>query len=1241
MPQSSGTNWTQKVQEQLDLSKGKKQLSLAARRVSYNKEIYHLIIGLGGTGCDAVLESKGYIDLTVRNAGERVAYLGIDTDMDAGKKKSSPETGEATFDNQEFCLLDSAGCKDIFAQRNIEKVRKHSPNYFTWVDTAIEPTGNNDGAQGTRQIGRLILHNNYRNIADRIEKAILKLITDHQANVNNCSLKIYVISGISGGTGSGTFFDMPYLLRAALEHASVGFAKSSISMFGYFFLPDVNERNGGDKSMLYSNGYAALQELDYAMRMSHYKDAFDIAFSTTDYVHVEDVMPFDRVHLLAATTASGTPVPNPYRHAMRAIAQNILSFVANENKQGSDFAVSSFYSNIDRMTTQVVTDLKVPHRYHEYLAIGSAQYELPIDDIMMYVASLLFDDMRTMYSNEPTGEEIDAAMEGLGWTLDGLLTAIRNGVQGAQMLPPASADDLLKGRFDWVNRGQNAYNSIVAQRNGNGLAGVVKNVYNSGVRQFRELTQLYFTDPDKGPVYVNHLIVHEGGILNRLAAFHEALQGYVSSTPQASQRLGELGSRYAAAKSRLAGLHTRKGLENIAAEVNQIGRQYYEECIRYGLAGLMADLIFQLRDHAQTRNERLFDVVVTVLSQLDSIFRNNANILTQGSLTQEGSTRRFSWDTLDVSSVSDVVRDKFSRISSGNVKNLISGFTNALWTEAEVWISDPKSYDPKAFVSDFIDRQFSQIASLSIEDIVTELLNNDPSHATTLQESINNSLMPRLIAESKPLFFEHPGLVFKVPAKELLLISVPNKCQNIYAAIQQYCADNNLVINGANTNCILQLSDINNRIYVQTVRVALPLSSYDIIWQAENEYAKRRAEHGIHLVHAVSDYAPEKKTWRDLCSLIPISVRPDGHTPPNVQVLVNEEKARQELVARLVREKSPAVKLDAGTDEWRLTFRLTPYALSVEDSALTVRKGGDVVKTYDFKTLGGPELDAVQAELEALLGQGLYAVDRNGRAWLTGGAPELSERAISVATIMDAASPANGVDVARTREMLLEDYLCAYELNRAVAAEAEKYTLLAGYLDAFKAHAASGSQERSLMFTFSKLLLLDKIYVDINPKNGHTDLYFSTEPNESLASFGNDKALTDYRLAPAMYMFYKAVVNSDDMSKDYLRKRLNRLIDEAQAELDSAQTDEFTRQHILDAMDQKNLSGIRDRLLRTPGVNPKHLEFYDMLIKQTENLRRTLTRRSASPTAVKVDPNADAKSAEKGPMMIDLDEFSF
>ena len=1241
MPQSSGSSWTQKVQEQLDLSKGKKQLSLAARRVSYNKEIYHLIIGLGGTGCDAVLETKGYIDLTVQNANERVAYLGIDTDNDASKKKSSPETGEAAFDNQEFCLLDSAGCKDIFAQRNIEKVRTHSPNYFTWVDTAIEPTGNNDGAQGTRQIGRLILHNNYRNVADRIEKAILKLITDHQANVANCSLKIYVISGISGGTGSGTFFDMPYLVRAALQHANVGFAKSSISMFGYFFLPDVNVSNGGDKSMLYSNGYAALQELDYAMRMPHYRDSFDIAFSTNDFVHVEDVMPFDRVHLLAATTASGSPVPNPYRHAMRAIAQNVLSFVANENKQGSDFAVSSFYSNIDRMTTQVITDLKVPHRYHEYLAIGSAQYELPIDDIMMYVASLLFDDMREMYNKEPSGEEIDAAMEGLGWTLDGLLTSIRNGVQGAQMLPPASADDLQKGRFDWVTRGQNAYNSIVAQRNGNGLASVVKNVYNNGVRQFREMTQLFFTDPEKGPVYVNHLIVHEGGILSRLAAYHEALQGYVSSTPQASQRLSELGARYAAAKSRLAGLHTRKGLEGIAAEVNQIGRQYYEECIRYGLAGLMSDVIFQLRDYAQNQNERLFDVVVTVLAQLDSIFRSNANILTQGTLVQEGSSRSFSWDALDVSSVSDVVRDKFAKISSGNVKTLISGFTNALWAEAEVWISDPKSYDPKAFVSDFIDRQFSQIASLSIEDIVTELLNNDPAHATTLQDSINNSLMPRLISESKPLFFEHPGLVFKVPAKELLLISVPNKCQNIYAAIQQYCANNNLVINGANCNCILQLSDINNRIYVQTVRVALPLSSYDIIWHAEEEYAKRRTEHGIHLVHAVSDYATEKKTWRDLCTLIPISVRPNGHTPANVQVLVNEEKARQAQVARLVREKSPVVSLNANPTEWQLNFRFTPYTLSVEGSVLTVRRGPQTVKVYDYAKLSGPEEDAAQAELEALLRQGLYAVDRDGNAWLTGGEPEISARSIAVTTIMDAANPANGVDQARTREMLLEDYLCAYELNRSVAAEADKYDLLAEYLKAFKEHAASGSQERSLLFTFSKLLLLDKIYADINPKNGHTDLYFSTEPDESLASFGNDKELTDYRLAPAMYMFFKKVVESKDAATDYLRKRLNRLIDEAQAELDSAQKDDYVRQHILDTMDQKNLTGVLDRLHRTPGVNPRHLEFYEMLVKQMENLRRTLTRKSSSTTVVTIDPNPDGKDKKDGSTIIDLDDFSF
>lgn len=67
------------IREQLDMSEGaKRQLNLRNRRVHVNSNSFSLVIGLGGTGLQALIEIKGLIHLTCEGVNKNVAFLAFD-----------------------------------------------------------------------------------------------------------------------------------------------------------------------------------------------------------------------------------------------------------------------------------------------------------------------------------------------------------------------------------------------------------------------------------------------------------------------------------------------------------------------------------------------------------------------------------------------------------------------------------------------------------------------------------------------------------------------------------------------------------------------------------------------------------------------------------------------------------------------------------------------------------------------------------------------------------------------------------------------------------------------------------------------------------------------------------------------------------------------------------------------------------------------------------------------------------
>ena len=139
-----------------------------------------------------------------------------------------------------------------------DKFRDNVPDYIrSWLDFNIDPITGTDGAGGIRQCGRLLMFLNIDRIRDAIGSAIRTMVAGKPVE----ALNIYMMTGIGGGTGSGTFIDLAYIIR----QVATEILPNRVTMYGYIFMPDVNlarDVTEDTRKFIQKNGYAALNELD-------------------------------------------------------------------------------------------------------------------------------------------------------------------------------------------------------------------------------------------------------------------------------------------------------------------------------------------------------------------------------------------------------------------------------------------------------------------------------------------------------------------------------------------------------------------------------------------------------------------------------------------------------------------------------------------------------------------------------------------------------------------------------------------------------------------------------------------------------------------------------------------------------------------------------------------------------------------------------------------------------------------
>lgn len=926
--------------QQLDVSLGGGIVSDKIRVDTIDNPI--LIIGLGGTGIDALLRLKYQINRRFRlpedplskkkrDKPDNVEFLAFETNEQDRTKRYK---GIGLDPINEFVLLSNPEIGGLLQNRSILE-----PYITDWLSPELSITDGMNGAAGVRQAGRLLLFTKINQVVQAIDKKIKTLSVG-----TNKKLMVFLLTGLSGGTGSGCFLDIAYIVRGIIErdHGSAGIDR--VNTLGYLFTPDINLSNKSlsehTREYIKKNGYAALKELDYWMNVDSRGERFKQQYGNILTVN-SPLPPFNLCHLISATNTEGKLLENAYDYCMNVTAENITNFMASEEKQsGEEFAIHDYISNI---RTNIAQMNKMYPANYEYNIIGASSAVLPIEEMTTYLAYRLFGKMEKMFQQAPNQEDVEKFARKLGIDLESMIKTFESRVPeplpGYENSERLSYANVIKSQV--VNMDTELEQTFLSRAREEYIK-AKKQLPGEVLEQFSEQIRRLFLHPEQGPFYVSRLIYTEKGfcLLKMLLSYIETLRENLLRIPrdieaaqdQAHEKLGDAKSAFVSKeKKKNAYIEAKIHEYWLHADVERTEQmiEFYED-------------LYQLLNQ---ENNRIYSVFTEILNALSSIFAKNGDILTSGEeQVDHKGNKTYYWNIVSVPDISKVVS---SIMDQKDVDDLIRDFSLELLNNSNQWVKE-QEIDIVSSISDFLSEKFGDLITKSMEDFLVIKYGQDES----IEKFVERFIASKLDEEAVPVF-HLSNSTGNLHFPSWGFVSVPVQAPSILKGIRNY--QNNAV---GKSHFTVKESEVKNRIFWLNTRNGVPLFVYTPLKVYEESYERTILDKegiGRHLVQT------DKNNWTYLPS--PIPEKSWGDTYYNSRVQSYNARVREEFVKAL--ELKVIVEKDADhntSNRYSVVFT-KPFDLESKLAAYDMRL--DAPKP----NLG--EVKRAASELRRLLNEGL------------------------------------------------------------------------------------------------------------------------------------------------------------------------------------------------------------------------------------------------------------------------------
>lgn len=849
-----------RIKDSMDYDSGGHLSAIANKAATLDAPI--LIIGLGGSGADAVLKTK------------RMIYERLQCEQEGGKTKDKPANIEYlvldTDENNRNISIQGIGFNRareecfIVTAPSVQKILNNNlPNYIApWINKEITQEQVINGAGGVRQLGRLMLFLNLHSILPALEAKIRRVTAGYPSST---PLYVFIVSGISGGTGSGTFLDMPYIIKGKSGQID---SSRPVNTIGLLFLPDVNLSQPGlkdtKKENIRRNGFAALKELDYLMNLEKAGEQFSQEYGNlkVGFAGNDAGAPFTVCILMSAKDKKGVTISNGYQYTLNVAAETIVNFIASEDvKRFEDYSINSFISNeVDERETftQLMQENRRPVNY-VYSIAGASTAKLPMDDLMSYMTYLAFKEVDAFWNRMPSESEVEELAEQLGIEETEMEQRLCEGSPGRSNMERHTYElirqnpNLVTQDYENVLEQQKIYLDAKLQQLMKEMEDRVTDPNNAVNEIFRDL--------NRGPIVAQRLLFTYSDRMCLTKRIKNIQNHFLGNRPSAL----ELESLQEIANLKLNELLNAKPL--LPGTKQRLRENFMKACDEYFDAQYKAyayetlgDLCTHYYNCIMDINGEVYDSVADLLGTLVELFKKYANIRTKkDEIQREGGGKTLTWSLIDTPTF---IRELEKRMGKNDelyvdLHSFVTSFYSYLFENREIWTGREKT-DIVENINRFISQEFESILDKSMDYYIEFIARTQGKSLTQYCDE----LFRELNARANIMFPIEGAYYTTIEQPGYSIVSVPDNAASVKKSIKEHVRERSIV----------KESGIKESIYMMNFESAVPLNAYADMPSCHDSYARLLASSpGLHL------YESKNRDWRELPSPYPETEWLAGH----------------------------------------------------------------------------------------------------------------------------------------------------------------------------------------------------------------------------------------------------------------------------------------------------------------------------------------------------------------------------
>ena len=796
-----------------------------------------ILIGLGGTGVDCIREIKTQVYSRIEPDGgedatvaryRHIRFLGVDADNANVSQDANPED-----------------------KKIAETLSLSGDEVFTLAGSGVK-----FGADGVRQVGRFLLMSKAADFMTKLQN----LISDAKIGLQSPEVVVHIFSGMGGGTGSGTFLDVCYMVREVIKN------EKGTYMCGYFFLPDVNVahvRSNRVKDYIPLNGYAAMQELDYCMNIEKNHGKFRQEY-TGGMLIDWDRAPVDYCHLISAQDNNGNVRQDAYNYAMKVTSEYVFEFL-----------VKTAHLNSEKVKIGELEKDKKYGYFINYLSIGASSAVVPLKEINTYLATRLFDRFSEVGKDIPDESDVWNFTVGvfgedksdkdiLSRVYDAIYATLQGDAKNSYTQWDGTAKQMEKNgdqEMVYFYEGQTAEKEGILAKNRAGLLDSKNN--ESLISKVKRIMKTVITDINRGPVFgynilnganefsmdnvISGLITINTEKLNSLRAHAKGKEDAWNDAKKGwdDHSLINRGDRYDTYVNKTYDLEQQK---------------YLEKSYMY-----MDMLLNSVRLQIRNMSTGYYSVLSQIFKNLRETFKDNSSVLANGIIVDE--VKGFEKSLIDINdpNMQQALVSELRKVAPNEV---FQKLIEVLLKDEETWKSGAQiaRVVTEFFVGEMKENReagiFHDFADKTIENFLEIVYDTDDKDK--IAEKIKNGWLSDLHSSAAPLVYKD-NKVYEGTIATLCRMSVPIGALSLKKAADEYIQ--------VNSDTEIAVTGAKDRLSCLTYAAGFPICSLRGVDEVEREYftTSRIGAHSYESTGLDTEFSD----WRELPLLTPVSLLED------------------------------------------------------------------------------------------------------------------------------------------------------------------------------------------------------------------------------------------------------------------------------------------------------------------------------------------------------------------------------